>query len=160
MLSESSPAKINKMPVHSATEENHPDIIKLVKSIALQSPDKRAQFNWDRFQIRDELKKANCLVYNDGGIKSFLCFRETDDFLEITVLATAPDARNRGYQSAVMNEFKNLAFQKNKNILLEVHEENEGAIRFYRKLGFVELPARKNYYTDGKSALVFKMSVE
>jgi ribosomal-protein-alanine N-acetyltransferase len=145
------------MSVRDATEQDQNSIIKIVESIHLLNPSMRPQFNWDRFQIRDELRRAQTLVYSQNEVTAFLCYRETADFFEITVLATSPETRKQGQQTALIKALTDVSRQKNKSILLEVHEENLSAINFYRKQGFVELPARKNYYTDGKSALVFQL---
>lgn len=148
--------KTNNVIVRNVTVNDHADIIRIVEEISIQFPDKKAQFNWDRFQIRDELLKSIAWAAADeDGLKAFLCARETADFLEITVLATATSHRNQGLQSKLIQRIFNEAVEKNKNVLLEVHEENLSAISFYRKCGFSELPLRKNYYRDGKSALVF-----
>ena len=40
-------------------------------------------------------------------------------------------------------------------IMLEVRENNKGAIEFYRKNGFEQIATRKNYYTDtGEAAYI------
>jgi ribosomal protein S18 acetylase RimI-like enzyme len=148
--------KINNSVIRAAAEADFPEIIRLVEEISFTAPEKRAQFNWDRFQIRDELHKAHTWVIEGSeALLAFVCVREAPDFFEITVLATRPVSRNQGHQSQLMRQVLNVAKSKKKNVLLEVHEENLSAINFYRKHGFAELPSRKNYYSDGKSALVF-----
>lgn len=148
--------KSNNPTIRPVAESDFPEIISIVEEISDLSPEKKAQFNWDRFQIRDELKKSSAWVSEDGSkVKAFVCIRETADFFEITVLATAVVARNQGHQSTLMGRVIDEASLKKKNVLLEVHEENLSAINFYRKCGFSELPSRKNYYSDGKAALVF-----
>lgn len=40
-------------------------------------------------------------------------------------------------------------------IMLEVRENNTGAIEFYKKNGFEQIATRKNYYTDtGEAAYI------
>lgn len=152
--------KTSSVVVRPAAESDFSEIVRIVEEISVKAPEKKAQFNWDRFQIRDELIKANTWVAADShSVKSFLCCRETPDFLEITVLATAIADRKLGYQSALVKALLNEGRLKHKKVLLEVHEENLSAIKFYRKHGFVELPSRKNYYSDGKSALVFVFGI-
>lgn len=150
------PVKPSNPVIRSATENDYSAIIQIVEEISVQAPEKKSQFNWDRFQIGDELQKSATWVVSRGEVvEAFLCAREAPDFFEITVLATALQVRKQGLQSQLMKTVLLEATGKNKNVLLEVHEENLSAINFYRKLGFAELPKRKNYYSDGKSALVF-----
>lgn len=148
--------KTSNVVVRVVTASDHADIIRIVEDIALQFPERKAQFNWGRSQIHDELFKSISWAATDHeGVKAFLCARETADFLEITVLATATPHRNQGLQSLLIQRIFTEAAKKKKNVLLEVHEDNLSAINFYRKCGFSELPVRKNYYRDGKNALVF-----
>jgi len=153
--------KTSNPVIRPVTEKDFSEIIRIVEDISAAAPEKKAQFNWDRFQIREELLKASSWVLVDGdSVNAFACARETADFLEITVLATALMFRNQGMQSRLLSSVVAEAKKKKKNVLLEVHEENLSAINFYRKLGFKELPSRKSYYTDGKNALVFIYEVE
>ncbi len=40
-------------------------------------------------------------------------------------------------------------------VMLEVRENNKGAIEFYKKSGFEQIATRKNYYTDtGEAAYI------
>lgn len=40
-------------------------------------------------------------------------------------------------------------------VMLEVRENNAGAIEFYKKSGFEQIATRKNYYTDtGEAAYI------
>ena len=41
-------------------------------------------------------------------------------------------------------------------LLLEVREDNAGAVVFYEKHGFVELDRRPGYYRDGATAIVMQ----
>lgn len=47
--------------------------------------------------------------------------------------------------------FKNL---EEKNILLEVNEKNEKAIKFYEKNGFQKISVRKNYYGSNENGII------
>lgn len=117
----------------------------------------QSQFNWSSRNLLDELSNCRTFVVGDReSIFSFLCVRENLDFFEITVLATLPEKRNQGFQSALLKELLSLARATVKPILLEVHEENFSAIRLYKQLGFREISKRKSYYADGKSALIFQ----
>jgi ribosomal-protein-alanine N-acetyltransferase len=45
----------------------------------------------------------------------------------------------------------------NKDIVLEVREDNTSAISLYQKYGFQKIDIRKNYYKDGENALVMQL---
>ena len=148
------------MIVRTAEISDFKDVASLVGQMQ-KNLQPRAQFNWDEALITDELKSANTLVAIQASrLGAFLSYREAPDFLEITVLATSVEFRKQGLQTALLSELIRIACAKNKYILLEVHEENLGAINFYRRLGFYLLSTRKSYYTDGRAALVLKHSFE
>jgi len=44
-------------------------------------------------------------------------------------------------------------------LLLEVREDNRGALAFYAARGFVEIDRRRRYYADGATAVVMRLPV-
>jgi ribosomal-protein-alanine N-acetyltransferase len=44
-------------------------------------------------------------------------------------------------------------------LLLEVREDNAGALSFYAARGFVEVDRRPRYYRDGTTAVVMRFGV-
>ena len=44
-------------------------------------------------------------------------------------------------------------------LLLEVREDNRGALAFYADRGFVEIDRRRRYYADGTTAVVMRLPV-
>lgn len=55
-----------------------------------------------------------------------------------------------------INIFKEIEM---KNIKLEVRTRNEGAILFYKKLGFIEDEIMPKYYNDGENAVLMKLEL-
>ena len=43
-------------------------------------------------------------------------------------------------------------------LLLEVREDNRGALAFYASQGFVEIDRRARYYADGATAVVMRLA--
>jgi ribosomal-protein-alanine N-acetyltransferase len=43
-----------------------------------------------------------------------------------------------------------------KKIIIEVNENNNTAINFYKKNGFIQISQRKQYYKNGDNALIFE----
>lgn len=73
----------------------------------------------------------------------------------ITNVAVAKDFRRQGVASALLDDFIELARQKELVfITLEVRESNKNAIFLYEKKGFVEVGLRKNYYDNKENAIL------
>lgn len=78
-----------------------------------------------------------------GYIGMYLSFEEGD----ITNVAVSPNFRKKGYGEALVLKAKELAKEKQlEMILLEVRVSNVPAISLYKKMGFEELGIRKNFY--------------
>ena len=78
-----------------------------------------------------------------GYIGMYLSFDEGD----ITNVAVSPAHRKKGYGEALVSKAKELAKEKQlEMILLEVRVSNAPAISLYKKMGFEELGIRKNFY--------------
>jgi len=81
-----------------------------------------------------------------GMVMSRLLFDEA----EILTLAVAPAARRRGVGSALVTAAAGLARQGGaQSLVLEVGEDNPGAIALYGATGFVQVGLRRNYYDRG-----------
>ncbi|MDP1617523.1 GNAT family N-acetyltransferase [Phenylobacterium sp.] len=81
-----------------------------------------------------------------GMVMSRILFEEA----EILTLAVAPLARRRGVGSALVAAAAGLARQGGaSSLVLEVGEDNPGAIALYGASGFVQVGLRRNYYDRG-----------
>ena len=71
----------------------------------------------------------------------------------ILMLAVYPYYQRRGIGASLMNAALKQCIQRNiKLIKLEVRTQNQDAIRFYRKFGFVINQTLLNYYKNGDNA--------
>ena len=71
----------------------------------------------------------------------------------ILMLAVYPYYQRRGIGASLMNAALKQCIQRNiKLIKLEVRTQNQNAIRFYRKFGFVVNQTLLNYYKNGDNA--------
>ncbi len=69
----------------------------------------------------------------------------------------APDQRGRGIGGALVEAGITWAAERHGlRMLLEVEHDNAAALALYRRLGFVELARRKDYYGAGRHALVMQ----
>lgn len=96
----------------------------------------------ERHVVEDDVTKVSQLEVV-GYIGMYLSFEEGD----ITNVAVSPAHRKKGYGEALVAKAKELAKEKQlEMILLEVRVSNTPAISLYKKMGFEELGLRKNFY--------------
>lgn len=84
---------------------------------------------------------------------ALLLARQGPDALDVDFLGTLPGFRRLGLMAALFQWV--LIKARPSSIWLEVHEKNQGAQAFYRKMGGALVGKRPNYYTDGGAALLF-----
>ena len=82
------------------------------------------------------------------------------DIAELQRIAVAEDVRRTGVATALLDEVVALAREAGADrLLLEVRDDNRGALGFYAGLGFVEVDRRRGYYRDGTTAVVLRRSL-
>ena len=65
--------------------------------------------------------------------------------------------QHHGFGQALFSQMEEEAKINNcNNIMLEVKENNNQAIKFYLKQGYEQISIRKNYYQDHSNALIMK----
>ncbi|MDR2580198.1 MAG: GNAT family N-acetyltransferase [Fibromonadaceae bacterium] len=77
---------------------------------------------------------------------------------ELLSLATRADMHGKGYAKELM-EFSQEELKKQgvNKYFLEVKESNVAAISLYRKLGYIKVHERKEYYPDGEPAAIMRL---
>ncbi len=81
-----------------------------------------------------------------GMVMSRILFEEAG----ILTLAVAPEARRRGVGLALVGAAAGLARQGGaSSLILEVGEDNPGAVALYERAGFVQAGRRRDYYDRG-----------
>ncbi|MBO5908520.1 MAG: GNAT family N-acetyltransferase [Clostridia bacterium] len=87
-------------------------------------------------------KATLCAVENEKGITAMVAgYTEnlTDGMAYISVVATLPSARGKGYAARCLEEFIEICKAKNiQAIHLYTEVDNSAAIKLYKKFGFVE----------------------
>ena len=79
------------------------------------------------------------------------------DIAELQRISVAVPARRRGVASALVEAVAEAGRAGGADrLLLEVREDNRGALAFYAARGFVEVDRRPRYYQDGTSAVVMR----
>lgn len=146
------------MGVRTATPADFQKLVVIAENI-FNRLEKKASFSWPEHLLRSELGSVTAtLVFEDEACEllGFLSFRQLPDYYEISVLGTDPVAQKTGVQTQLIQYLQDLAAKQRIDILLEVHHENEQALRLYSRLGFLLIHSRRNYYQDGAEALVLK----
>ena len=83
------------------------------------------------------------------------------DIAELQRIAVDEGHRRRGVASALLaGVVEAAATTEADRLLLEVREDNRGAIVFYARQGFVEIDRRPRYYADGTTAVVLLLPLD
>ena len=83
------------------------------------------------------------------------------DIAELQRIAVDRTHRRHGLASELLDAVVAAAREGGADrLLLEVREDNAGALAFYAARGFVEVDRRRRYYRDGANALVLRRDVE
>lgn len=94
------------------------------------------------------------LVYDDGGgevgVKGYIIFDPYDG--HIISIAVDKEFRRKGIGSRLIKE----ALEKVDKVYVEVKERNEGAIEFYRSLGFEKVDRIPGYYVTEDALIMAK----
>jgi ribosomal-protein-alanine N-acetyltransferase len=98
----------------------------------------------DYFMLAAYIKEHLC---------AYLILHLLDD-IDIIKIYTANDFRKQGIGSALLKKAKEMF--NNKKFILEVNENNAGALVFYKKNNFSKIATRKGYYGNGEDAFILK----
>ncbi len=113
---------------------------------------------WSRKQLSQELERergALLVAQVDGRHAGHAIAWEVAGETHILDVHVEPWARRRGLGRALVDHLMEACGRG--LALLEVHEENEGAIALYAALGFVEAGRRPRYYSDGCDAVLMNL---
>lgn len=90
----------------------------------------------------------------DSEKKSYLILYDAVDSYEIIRIGVLKEERGKGLGKKLLNF---LFSHSDKEIFLEVRETNGVAINLYQQTGFKEIARRKNYYSNGETAVIMKL---
>jgi ribosomal-protein-alanine N-acetyltransferase len=94
----------------------------------------------------------------DGRVVGHAVASLAGDIAELQRIAVAAEHRRAGIAAALLAEVVTLAAAARADrLLLEVREDNAGALAFYAAKGFVEVDRRPRYYRDGGTAVVLRL---
>lgn len=118
----------------------------------------KAEFYWPEDMLRAEMVTAEGLgLFFEEKLVCFVLYRELANAWDISLVATHPQFRQRGFMRELLSYLIDAA-PHGVELWLEVHEENVAAQKLYEKLGFKEVGRRPRYYKDGASAVLYSYS--
>ena len=95
-----------------------------------------------------------------GEIVGHAVTSSAGDIAELQRIAVAAAHRRRGIATLLARAAVDAAARTEADrMLLEVREDNHGALVFYAGLGFVEIDRRPRYYSDGATAVVLRLGL-
>jgi ribosomal-protein-alanine N-acetyltransferase len=93
----------------------------------------------------------------EGSVVGHATASVVADIAELQRIAVDPRRRRTGVASELLDAVVALAREGGADrLLLEVREDNDGAIAFYAARDFVEVDRRRRYYRDGATAVVLR----
>jgi ribosomal-protein-alanine N-acetyltransferase len=123
----------------------------------------QGQDAWSPWLVRDGVEGGlptvrYLVAEEDGEVVGYAVASVGGDIAELQRIGVAPAARRTGIATALLDEVVAEAPGTGANrLLLEVREDNGGALAFYAHRGFIEIDRRPRYYRDGATAVVLRL---
>jgi ribosomal-protein-alanine N-acetyltransferase len=118
-----------------------------VEARSFSSPWTREMYDWE-LQNRD-ICRIFVVRTSDCDVVGFCAFWLVFDEVHINNVAVLPECRGRGMGAALMTRvFEEARRLGARRATLEVRVSNEGAHRFYERLGFAATARRPHYYAN------------
>ena len=119
---------------------------------------------WSAALVRDGvtggLPTVHHLVARAGDVVGYAVASAAGDVVELQRIGVDPEQRRGGLATRLLGSVVDLARSEGaERVLLEVREDNAGALAFYAARGFTELARRPRYYRDGATAVVLELPV-
>ena len=93
----------------------------------------------------------------EGEVVGYVIARKVNAKGHIIAIAVAPEHRCRGIGRALMLAVEEELRKRGiAELWLEVRVSNTRAIKFYKRLGYVEKEILRGYYADGEDAMLLK----
>ena len=119
---------------------------------------------WKKTHFLDEMQKrhARILVLTDDDTDSiiigYIIYWVQADGVSLMNVTVNPKWRGFGFGMKLMQAMiKEAVYEDIPRIVLEVRESNIDAIGLYEKIGFKITHQRKNFYSNGETALVMEI---
>ncbi|MCQ2105331.1 MAG: ribosomal protein S18-alanine N-acetyltransferase [Fibrobacter sp.] len=142
------------MSIRKMEIQDVPAILEIQNALAFQE--------WNEKQFASEIKAsyAYCIVdeLGEGNIAGYAIFHLMGSDSELLSIAVDASLQRSGIGEKLLKAgLENLDLAAGDACFLEVKEHNEKARKFYEKHGFKLFGTRKNYYSDGENAALYKL---
>lgn len=107
---------------------------------------------WTLEDLERELQAKESKVFCFGRGEGYILYRNLDVAIEVMHLAVKQKGRGQG--ESMLKQF--IDSEVPKKIWIEVSERNVGACCLYKKLGFIKVGARTDYYGPGHAAMLME----
>ena len=120
---------------------------------------------WSEALVREgvagNLPTVGYLVAEHAGeVVGHVVVSAAGDIAELQRIAVSASHRRSGIATSLVSAAVAAAARTEADrMLLEVREDNRGALAFYAQLDFVEIDRRPRYYTDGATAVVLRLGL-
>jgi [ribosomal protein S18]-alanine N-acetyltransferase len=120
------------------------------------------QRGWSEQEIEGLLLDRHVITYRaqiGPKLAGFIMSRLVEDEAEILSVAVARRQRGRSLARQLLDlNLRRLAGLGARAVFLEVGEQNDPALRLYRRAGFTQVSRRPNYYqgSNGQAALLLR----
>lgn len=110
--------------------------------------------------INDENKIALKAFLDDGSVVAYVGASYVLDEAEIGNICVLPEYRGMGVGKSLLNDLMDeLKSRGIVTVFLEVESDNVNAIALYEKAGFTRYNSRKDYYGEGRDAMLYRRSL-
>lgn len=110
---------------------------------------------YSKKQLEDMIKNSLYQIYSIDN-KGYIIIMDNGIEIEILKIGVIEDFRKQKIGSKLLNYL----FEMEKEIFLEVRENNIVGQNFYENNGFIKIGKRKNYYKDGETAVLMKRDIK
>lgn len=125
----------------------------------------RASFSspWPVSAIEEEIERRSwsrvALAIDGEEVVGFIVYWVVDRELHLLNLATRPGSRRHGVARRLIDQMIDEGRRRDSwQVVLEVRESNEAALKLYDRFGFSRVGRRPRYYTDnGEDAIVMTL---
>jgi len=119
---------------------------------------------WSEGLVREGVSGAvptvRHLVAREETVVGYAVASVAGDVVELQRIGVDPPRRRGGVATALLASVVALAADEGADrVVLEVRDDNAGALGFYSAAGFTEIARRPRYYRDGATAVVLELPV-
>lgn len=143
------------MHLRKMTETDLQQVLELQQELAFQ--------DWNEKQFLSEIRAnyAYCVVCEDEeSLLGYAIFHLMGPDSELLSIATRESEQHKGIGSQLLHAGLDKLQEPDDQCFLEVRNGNVKARAFYEKHGFHLYNVRKNYYSDGEDAALYRFSRE